>query len=499
MNLKRRFLAIAVVLIVFALVLLAGILNIKVPTKEDPSSGLIGIKKDTIYIWYTDDAITDYLNSAAVSFGEKTDVRVIPVLKSSTEYLEQINASSLDDSENTPDLYIMSNDSLGKAYLAGLADKVRNTENLTTEKYPQTALDACTLNGNLVAYPYYFETSAYLYNKTYLEDYVKSKISAERAEAAAAEAAANGTEASAETTSTESTSTDSTSTDSASTETSTETEETVEEEQFDPAEVEARLEEVLPETMDELLAFADSYDAPPNVEYILKWDVSDIFYNYYFVGNYMNVGGPAGDDVNDINIYNSAAISCLETYQTLNQFFFIDADTITYEDVINEFIDGKVVFSVATNDIIATLNAAKVEGRFQYDYGIMNVPKISDELLGRSLSVTNVVAVNGYSENKEFANDFAEYLTGEYTQNLYARTGKTASAYQNEYTDKRLGVFMSEYENSISMPKMIETSNYWIKLEVLFAKVWNGENIDNLVRDLASEIASQINKDAPME
>ena len=57
MNLKRRFLAIAVVLIVFALVLLAGILNIKVPTKEDPASGLIGIKKDTIYIWYTENNI----------------------------------------------------------------------------------------------------------------------------------------------------------------------------------------------------------------------------------------------------------------------------------------------------------------------------------------------------------------------------------------------------------------------------------------------------------
>ena len=457
MNLKRRFLAIALVLIVFALVLLAGILNLKVPTKEDPASGLIGIKKDTIYIWYTDDTITDYLNSAAVSFGEKTDVRVIPVLKNSTEYLEQINASSLDDYENTPDLYIMSNDSLGKAYLAGLADKVRNTENLTTENYPQTALDACTLNGNLVAYPYYFETSAYLYNKTYLEDYVKSKISAERAEAAQALEGENQTE------STESTEA---STDDSQSSENTEEAAEAEEEQFDPEEVEARLNEVLPETMDELLAFADSYDAPPNVEYILKWDVSDIFYNYYFVGNYMNVGGPAGDDVNDINIYNSSAIKCLESYQTLNQFFFIDADTVTYEDVIQEFIDGKVVFSVATNDIIATLNAAKVEGRFNYDYGIMNVPKINDELYGRSLSVTNVVAVNGYSANKEIANDFAEYLTGEYTQNLYARTGKTASAYQDEYLDKRLGVFMSEYENSISMPKMIETSNYWIKLEV---------------------------------
>ena len=492
MSLKKRLLAVTMVLVCFGLVLTAGLLNMKVPAKEETSGGLITTKKDTIYLWYTDDTITDFLNSAAVSFGDMHDVRIIPVLKSSTEYLEQINKASLNDEEATPDLYIMSNDSLGKAYLAGLADKVRNTDGLTVDNYPQTALDACTYTGDLVAYPYYFDTSAYLYNKTFLEDWVKSLISAERAEAAKANGEAASTEGSSESTSTENSSSESSSSEG------TETEEVVEE-VFDPAEVEARLEEILPDTMEELLSFGDSYDAPPTVEFILKWDVSDVFYNYYFVGNYMNVGGPTGDDLNDINIYNSQAIECLETYQTLNQFFSIDADTVSYEEVINDFIAGKSVFSVVSNDAIAKLNAAKVRGEFEYEYGIMNVPAISDTLKGRSLSVTNVVAVNGYSENKTLANDFAEFLTGEYTQNLYARTGKTASRYQSEYEDKRLEVFMSEYERSISMPKMIETSNYWIKLEVLFANIWNGGNIDNLVRDLASDISKQINREADTE
>lgn len=491
MSFKNRLLAALAVLVIAGLALTAGLSNIKVPPKEEAETSFLSSRKDTIYLWYTDESLTDYLNSAAVSFSDIKDVRVIPVLKNSTEYLEQINKDSLDDSVNTPDVYILSNDQLGKAFLAGLADVVRNTDKLTTDNFPQTALDACTFEGSLVAYPYYFETSAYLYNKTYLEQYAETKIREQMAEEAKAAEGEN---------STESTETNSESSSSETENKEGESEE-AEEEPIDPALIEAKLEEILPKSMEELLAFADAYDVPPtsSIEYILKWDVSDVFFNYYFVGNYMTVGGETGDDLNNINIYNSNAIKCLESYQELNQFFSIDADTVTYEDVIEEFLEGKLVFSVVTNDAVATINAAKAEGNFEYEYGIMNVPRINEDLDGRSLSVTNTVAVNGYSSNKDIANDFAEFLTCDFTQNLYARTGKTASQYQQEYQDARLGVFMSEYEHSISMPKMIETSNFWIKLEVLFARVWNGEDIDNLVRDMASEIKSQTNYEGSAE
>ena len=40
----------------------------------------------------------------------------------------------------------------------------------------------------------------------------------------------------------------------------------------------------------DILTFANSYDAPEQVEAVFKWDVADIFYNYFFVGNYIDVG-----------------------------------------------------------------------------------------------------------------------------------------------------------------------------------------------------------------
>lgn len=448
MSLKKRLLSVMIVAAAAAAVLFVGLSNMTVNTEVTDS---LFHRKETIYFWYTDEALTDYVNSAAVSFGESNDVRVIPVYKPGMEYLEAVNQASLDEEEQIPDLYLLSNDSLGKAYLAGLTDEVDGGSVCNAENFPQAALSAVTYDNRLVAYPYYYETSVYLYNKTYLEDFVKAQIQAEAEEGS---------------------------------------EDTVS--SSDQNVVDRRVEELLPGTMDELRAFADSYVAPETVESILKWDVSDIFYNYYFIGKYMVVGGEAGDDVNQVDIYNLNAINCLKAYQELNQFFYIEPKEVTYDGVLQEFIDGKVVFSVVTNDAIAVLEKAKEEGSFPYEYGVVRVPRISEELEGRSLSVTNTVAVNGYSANKELAHRFASYLTTEYVEDLYARTGKVAASYRAPYANENMKVFMEEYEQSIPMPKMIETSNFWIELEIVFSRVWGGENINDLIRSLSEQMMLQI-------
>ena len=489
MGLKKRLTAIFVLVCILTAVLIVGFQGWTVP--KDSQESLFH-KKETIYFWYTDDAMTDYVNSAAVTFGEKNDCRVIPVLKSGMEYLEAVNYASLTDDIALPDVYMVSNDSLGKAYLAGLADEVEENGICTGEHFPQAALSAVTYDEKIVAYPYYFETSAYLYNKTYLENFVKAQIQAEL-DAAAGEEAQQELEENGEP---EKAVEDTTAGTAENTDNVTEdvSAEPVEEE-IDPAlqaEIERRVQELLPETTEELLTFADAYDAPEAVESILKWDVSDIFYNYYFIGKYMIVGGEAGDNKEQIDIYNLEAIQCLKEYQALNQFFYIDPDTVTYDSVLQEFIDGKIVFSVVTNDAVAKLEQAKEEGSFIYDYGIMPVPRISDKLEGRSLSVTNAVVINGYSKKKELANQFAGFLTTEYVENLYERTGKTAATYDITYENAGMEIFRTEYERSIPMPKMIETSNFWIQLEILFSKVWNGENINGLVRGLSEQMMTQV-------
>lgn len=473
MSLKKRLFTAGAILCAAAAI--AGVALSGKSVSEQSEESIFARQKETIYFWYTDEALTDYLSSAAVAYGETHDVRVIPVLTSGLEYLESVNKASI-QSETPPDLYIVSNDSLEKAFLAGLASPINeNVWEEIKEGYPDAARLAVTYKNKVIAYPFYFETSSLLYNRTYLEDFAGKQIEAE-ADAAAAEEAMAQIEASGPE------ETDGTVTVDSAGENDADMQRKIEE----------RVKEILPSTIDDILSFANEYDAPEQVEAVFKWDVTDIFYNYFFAGNYMVVGGAAGDSTANMNIYNKDAIDCLRVYQDMNQFFSIDTKEISYEGVLQDFIDGKIVYTVATTDAVAKLEEAKKEGKFSYDYSIAPVPDINDRLLTRSLSVTNCVVVNGYSDKQETAGDFARFLTGEYTDTLYSRTGKVASRYGVDYGNINLQEFVNEYETSIPMPKMIETSNFWVELEIAFAQIWDGADVNDRLRELSEQIMTQV-------
>lgn len=463
MHFKKRLIAAIAILCLVGAAVYGSTFEMTGEGKENPLS-LFG-HKETIYFWYSDDTMTDYISAAAVAFGEQRGVRVIPQLTSGNAYLEAINQASL-HSDQIPDAYLVSNDLLEKAYLAGLASEVRDVSGVCdTGHFPQAALSAVTYGGKLAAYPLFYETSALVYNETYLEEWAKQQAVRELSGAESGEGAAEGNA------------------------------------QVDEGALAQKTQEymvsAIPGTVDDILHIADTFDVPEGVEGILKWDVSDIFYNYWIVGNYMVVGGDPGDDENNININNAETTQCLEVYKALNQFFFIESDTVTYDSVVQDFIDGKTVFTIATTDVVKRLEEARLAGVFPYNYGIAVMPQVSAELKSRSLSVTNAVAVNGYSAHKELANEFAAFLTQEYTDTLYEQTGKVAAALGSNPENGALQIFMEEYASSVPLPKMIETSNFWIQLEILFSKVWNGADVNTLVQELSDQIQIQVGNVLP--
>ena len=118
---------------------------------------------------------------------------------------------------------------------------------------------------------------------------------------------------------------------------------------------------------------------------------------------------------------------------------------------------------------------------------------MSGELDSRTMSVTNAVAVNGYSEHQELANRFAAYLVTTCADSLYEKAGKVPAKLDSNGENGALQIFKAEYADSISLPKMMETGNFWLQLEGLFSKVWNGADVTALVQELADKIATQVN------
>ena len=441
---------------------------------------LSAYRKDTLYLWYTDEILTDYINSVALAFYDDYDVRVVPVLQTGLEYAQAINAASVSGNE-VPDLYLTGSDSLEKLIMSGLASEAvaAGTDFLTETYFPRTALDAVTYQGHYYAYPFYYETAFLLYNKTYLREMADAVLREELTANAPVEEASE-----------------------------------IDEEEDDgelgipdgyseaewDALVEQKMETMLPDSIGDILEIADTCNPPEKVENIFLWDVSDILYNYFFAGAYMNVGGPCGDDASVIEIYNEDTIECMRVYQELHQFFSIESKESSYANVLQEFIDGKSIFTIATTDALGRIEEERADGGFPYEYGVSLLPSIDDEHLAKGLSVTNVVVINGYSGQKELANRFAEYLVYENADTLYERTDKMQAAYPMEdfVTDVRDQIMMF-YEHSTSLPKILEISNFWVQLELAYTKVWDGQDVDDVLRQLSEQMKTQISGEEVVE
>lgn len=256
----------------------------------------------------------------------------------------------------------------------------------------------------------------------------------------------------------------------------------------------------MPRMMEEITTLADNYDAPEQVESIFTWDVTDVFYNYFFIGDAINLGGEAGWDKSQLDIYNADAIKSLNAYQSLNQFFSIDTADSQYSHVIADFVEGKIVFTIATTDSLNTLEAAKANGEFNYEYAYTLIPDMNEDIDTRSLSITDCVVINPFSTHIDIANDFAYFMTTDYANIMYSRSGKVPVYKNIEYENEGLKTFAEEYGYSISMPKIMETSNFWVQLEAVFADIWNGEKPNDLLKELAEKMIHQVtNEECELE
>lgn len=522
--------------VIFSLALLLSMLLLSIKDSTHKFDGLIGeassisdgassdvnnTDDDSLLIWYTDDALTEYLNATALSYRAEKGIKVKIELVSGVDYLERINNASIYSGENdsegnvykTPDVYITTHDNLMRAYLSGLATKVTDPhETLIPAHYPKTALNAISYDGEYVAYPLYYETNYFLYNKTYMQNLATEKINAEadRLEGLAAQAAldlgeidpqaeteamtGDESEENQNDKSKDEQKEDQDGNDFAEGEENADADPMGDEDVETSPEVLKRLSTMIPSTIDDIKDFANNYDAPEAVEAVFKWDVSDIFYNYFFIGNYISIGGDGGDNNLLFNVYNEQAVEALRVYQDLNNFFSIDAKDVSYDKIIQDFIDGKMVFSVATTDAIRKIEDAKREGGFDFEYGVAVLPDVSRVLKSRGLSVTTVAAVNGYCDKKAEANDFASYISYEKGQELYRLAGKISCKRECVYENNEIYNIMNEYEKSVPLPKMIETQDYWVQLEIAFTKIWNGADPDETLKGLSDTLSSQLSE-----
>lgn len=390
--------------------------------------------------WYTAEAYQPYLESAVAAYKEKTGVEVKLHYRNKSVYAEELEQAVIQKAEDAPDVFLTENKALSNLYAEGMAAEVNDSffESHKAE-YSTKAYDSVTYHGKYVAYPLGFDTSIFLYNTN----------------ATTVEVLAQ--------------------------------EDTVDEDGDSiPEQIETAEKTIIPATFEDVLEFSESFDGMSGVENVFKWDVTDVFSNYFFAGAYMNIGGESGEE-ETIDLANEKSLMAMQYFKNMKEYFALDMSSLTYEDIVDEFADGKTVFVVVRTDALkkiekqnaekaAAISAGDASGEDKLpepvSFGILPMPKLTEELETRPMSETTTVVVNDFSDEKEAAKAFAEFLTYEYADSLYEKTGVFSAKICNADNSAIVQGVYEQYENSVSMPKSKLTDTILLRLEAAFANIW---------------------------
>ena len=231
-----------------------------------------------------------------------------------------------------------------------------------------------------------------------------------------------------------------------------------------------------PTNFQEILDFSVQYGSDgvtfEGIETILKWDVQNLYYNYGFIGAYLNLGGTYGDDETEIDLTNESVIQALSFYKNLNQSLYFDAAESDYDTVLEEFLNGKILYTIAGTQSLSRLEEAAANGM---QYGIAPLLDMNDVLKSKAIATNYLVQINPYGASETAAKDFAVFLTNTYIENFYKLTGKMSCKPIGNYENAELVNIEKAYINSVQLPKLLKTTDYWMELELAFRAIWNAE------------------------
>lgn len=405
------------ILVVSALIILVAL---KIRPAADEQQEHFNIKYD-LTLWYYDESLSSYLKDLGDEYFKSTGLRVNAVLMPSLEFFDNINKLNI-EGENPPDLYMIDSTKLENAYLSSLAKPVDDTGFITSD-HTKKSLEACTYKDRLVAYPFSFNVAFFAYNTElesapeYFSDILDEYYPDEETE--------------------------------------------------DPEEYDA-VKEYLEAHPDET---AETRMPAEPTENILGFDVSNLLYNSFFIGEYVNLGGEYGDDSTAFDLSDEKYSECLAFEQQMSELLQIDKNLSDYNRIERDFIEGKTKMAIFDTSSLIKLYGSGV------DFDIARIPDLTPELRSSAMSQTSVICVNPGSKAVEEAERLAEYISSTDAEKLFNEYN-LMSAKDQKYENTDLEKIKNIYEESFSLPKLIETENIWENLNNMITSVWSGEDIE---------------------
>lgn len=228
-----------------------------------------------------------------------------------------------------------------------------------------------------------------------------------------------------------------------------------------------------PATFDEIIEFSKTFNDERNNKFALMWEVGSAYYAYAFLGAYVDLFGPNGDDVTNIGVDSPQAVEAMKVFQDLRVVYNVDAADATRDALLNAFKGGNAAAVITGPWDIEEFNNSGI------NYAVAPLPKLPNGVPAKSFSGTRALYVSSFSKYPVAAKMFADFCAQELADLHYEMTQSVPAISTVAITDEKQKVIYEQYENSFPMPKIPAMGSYWSPMGTAYANIWNGADIQS--------------------
>lgn len=229
-------------------------------------------------------------------------------------------------------------------------------------------------------------------------------------------------------------------------------------------------------TFEQLVEFSDNFqhtEENAQVEIIAQWDMRDIFLNYAFVGEYLNIAGESGDDERQLNYTSDSFQKSLEEFLNLKTAIGIGETTSSYAESIKRFQNGSLLYTIIQAKDFSQIEAGEAA------FDVCAVPAYNQSVGTRAMSETTLVMINPYGREKNAAAAYAKALTYDYAAGIYEQTGLLCARGDiKEHKGTPVENAHKVYEDTVVKSQLLKTGDTYLQLEILLHQIWDGQEID---------------------
>lgn len=214
-----------------------------------------------------------------------------------------------------------------------------------------------------------------------------------------------------------------------------------------------------PVSIQGMLDFVAENELSITVGNLIEWDLDDEFYDLALVGDCFTF---SDEEVGTLTVtVDEARLAEKKAFlSALSESITLDVDTISEGTVVSRLNHRATASAIVDSSDLAALTVP---------YAVCTPLPLNESLTASGCASTELLLVNGFSEEKEAASEFARFVSTEAQSYLHELTPHFAASRAVNTSDEEQIVYAA-YEEAAAMPHSMDSATFLKKLRLEILK-----------------------------